>query len=155
MSVVLDEQAVPTLTVCLHVTHAAALPAILEQGLKPQIGPLSEQVERLPGIFLFPSWTDLVDANWLFDEAWPHASEPALLCVDVQDLDLGLEAGFEAVLRTPVEPGRITVLAPGEIEWDIAEQRFYALGGRRQGLSSQEIATWLQKTDPTWSLATR
>lgn len=144
MSYMRDERTAPTLTVCLHVTHADALPAILEQGLRPQIGPLSEQVESQPGIFLFPSWADLVDANWLFDEAWPHASEPALLCVDVHGLELDMEAGFEVVLQKPVEVSRITVLAPGEADWDVAKARFFAMGGRCEGLSSQEVATWLQ-----------
>lgn len=136
--------------VCLHVTSAAALAAILEQGLLPQLGPLSQQVETREAIFMFPSWHDLQDANWLFDEAWPYESEPALLCVDVSGLDLDLEAGFEAVALSPIEPGRITVLAPDESNWDAAEKRFIAMGGRRESLSSKEVADWLQRADPSF-----
>jgi hypothetical protein len=88
---------------------------------------------------MFPSWDAMMDANWLFDEAWPHESEPALLCVDVQGLDLDSEAGFEVVSRVNIPPERITVLAPTELEWDQAEIVFYAKGGRKEGLSSEEV----------------
>ena len=135
------------LTHCLHVTSAAALPDILRDGLEPRIGPLSVQAETRPGIFLFPSWADLMDANWLFGEAWPHESEPALLAVAVQGVELEPEAGFEVVVRTAIEPSRLTVLAPGELDWDGARQRFLSLGGRDEPLSSQDIAAWLRAED--------
>lgn len=134
----------PALSHCLHVTSAAAIPSILAKGLFPQVGPLSAQLQELPGIFMFPSWADLQNAGWLFDEAWPHASEPALLCVDVRGLALDLEAGFEVVTRNPIEPARITVLAPGELDWQTASSRFFKRGGRREGLSSAEVAAALR-----------
>lgn len=133
-----------SLVVCLHVTNAAALASIQEQGLIPQIGPLSEQLEAHPGIFLFPSWADLQNANWLFDEAWPHASEPALLCVDVRGLRLDMEAGYEVVVRDTIAAARVTVLVPDELDWTAAAERFYALGGRRESLSSKEVAAHLR-----------
>lgn len=137
---------VDALVVCLHVTHAEAIPSITSHGLVPKIGPLSAKIEARPGIFLFPSWADLMSANWLFDEAsWPHATEPALLAVDVRGVSLELEAGFEVVTRRPLEPWRVTVLSPGETGWNAAEQRFLAMGGRAQELSPQEIASWLRE----------
>lgn len=116
--------------VCLHVTNADAIESILKNGLTPQIGPLSRQIESKPGVFMFPSWDDMVDANWLFDEAWPHASEPALLCVNTEGLVLDSEAGYEVVTREWIDPKRIAVLAPGELDWDSAKQTFSDMGGR-------------------------
>lgn len=132
------------LRVCLHVAPSTAVPSILAHGLIPRIGPLSEQLETRPAVYLFPSWPDLVDANWLFQEAWPYPCEPALLAVDTTALALDLEAGFEVVALNPIEASRITVLAPGESGWDAAERRFYDMGGRSQSLSSDEVASWLR-----------
>lgn len=124
------ERAQTAFDVCLHVTSADAVDAILVEGLIPRIGPLSAQLESHPGIFMFPSWDDMMDANWLFDEAWPHESEPALLCVNTAGLLLDTEAGYEVVCRSVILPDRITVLAPGEFNWNAEKIRFQELGGR-------------------------
>lgn len=120
-------EAVPPLRVCLHVTSADFVSSILRDGLQLKVGPLSEQAGEQPGIFMFPSWDDMMDANWLFDEAWPHAAEPALLAVDVTGLPLDLATGYEAVCRQAIAAERIVVLAPGELDWD--PDAFIAMGG--------------------------
>lgn len=116
--------------ICLHVTSAAKIESILREGLIAQIGPLAQCIESVPGVYFFPNWESMQDANWLFDEdTWPHASEPALLCVDTQGLDLESDVGYEFVYRGNIEPHRITVLAPGESDWDKAKVAFENLGG--------------------------
>ena len=117
---------------CIHVTNADAIESILKDGLIPQIGPLSAQIETYPGVFMFPSWDDMMDANWLFDDAWPHESEPALLCVNVEGLSLDSEAGYEFVSREVIHSSRITVIAPGELNWDVAKKMFVEMGGFTQ-----------------------
>lgn len=121
------DEATPPLRVCLHVTSADFVPSILRDGLQQKVGPLSEQVDEQPGIFMFPTWDHMMDGNWLFNEAWPHAAEPALLAVDVTGLALDLEAGYEAVCRQAIAADRIVVLAPGELDWD--PDAFVAMGG--------------------------
>lgn len=124
------EYAQSSFKVCLHVTNAAAIEAIQKEGLLPKTGPLSVQIESHPGIFMFPSWDDMIDANWLFGEAWPHDSEPALLCVNTDGLNLDSEAGFEVVYRDRIDPSRITVIAPTELDWHLAKGLFQDCGGR-------------------------
>ena len=134
------ELAQSSFKVCLHVTSADAIDAILVEGLVPRIGPLSAQLESHPGIFMFPSWDDMMDANWLFDEAWPYDSEPALLCVNTEGLELDSEVGYEVVFREKIDPSRITVIAPGELDWDNAKRMFEASGGRVHSNSRGVIA---------------
>lgn len=119
---------------CIHITSADAIPSIMSKGLLPMIGPLSEQAGEQAGIFMFPSWNDMHDANWLFDEAWPHDSEPALIAVDTSGLEMESEAGFEVVVRTAIPAERITVLAPTEENWHLAKARFIEMGGYQNSL---------------------
>lgn len=129
----------PQLQWCLHVTSSSAVHSVCSQGLQPRVGPLSVQLETKPAIFMFPSWEDLLDANWLFDEAWPHDSEPALLAVDVRGVPLQVEAGFEVVTYQALGPERIRVLAPGETNWEQAKNAFFSWGGREKSLTSTEV----------------
>lgn len=117
-----------TAKVCIHVTSAEAIQAITQSGLKPMLGPLSSQIETQPAIFMFPSWESLEDANWLFDE-WPYESEPALLAVDTTGLVLESPQPYEVVVRKPIPPSRIKVLAPGEENWNEAKRKFIEMGG--------------------------
>jgi hypothetical protein len=119
-----------TIKACVHVTSADAIESILKNGLLPSIGPLSKKLEKSPGIFMFPSWDDMMDANWLFDESWPHASEPALLCVNTEGMYFSGAIGYEVVFREKIDPDRITVIAPGEDNWDAAKFMFKHLGGQ-------------------------
>lgn len=115
----------------LHVTAAAFVPRILEEGLRPSIGPLSQAIETVPAVYLFPSWEAMEDANWLF-ENWPHESPPALLAVRVDGLPLCVAdvSRFEAVCYGPVDPSRIDVLFESEDGW--TPDRFVQLGGKLQ-----------------------
>lgn len=117
-----------TTKVCIHVTSAEALQEITKSGLKPMLGPLSSQIETQPAIFMFPRWESLEDADWLFDE-WPHESEPALLAVDTTGMVLESPQPYEVLVRQPIPPSRIKVLAPGEENWDQAKRKFIAIGG--------------------------
>lgn len=115
--------------ICLHVTSADAVASIMSDGLVSQVGPLSAQLNEQAGVYMFPSWEDMENANWLFDE-WPYDSEPALLCVKTDGMELVSEAGFEVASRAGIPADRIVLLAPGEDEWDLAKKRFEELGGR-------------------------
>ena len=130
-----------SLKTCVHVTSAKAIASILKEGLVPQVGPLSQMRDEHPGVFMFPSWDDMMDANWLFDESWPYDSEPALLAVDTSGLALDMEAGFEVICPHNIPADRVTVIAPTEFEWDKAEALFYQLGGRKTSLTSEEVLT--------------
>ena len=58
------------MTTLYHVTEKKNLKSILENGLIPQIGERSKQLNESPAIFLFDSVEKLNDAlmNWLGDE---------------------------------------------------------------------------------------
>ena len=116
------------LVVALHVTAREFLPSILSEGLRPSIGALSQAIESVPAVYLFPSWQDMEDASWLFED-WPHASKPALLAVGVEGLPLRVEkdAAFEVVCAQTIGAERIAVLFDGEDGWK--PDRFVALGG--------------------------
>ena len=53
-----------------HVTEAANLPAILHEGLRPQVGRRSEKLTEKTAVFLFLGESEMEDGccNWLFDE---------------------------------------------------------------------------------------
>jgi hypothetical protein len=111
---------------CLHVTAAEHLPSILASGLLPRVGPLSQRLEEPPAIWMFPYWECIEDANWLWDN-WPYASEPALLAVDTRGLDLQTDVYYEVAAFEAIEPSRIRVLSPTEMNWK--KEDFFALGG--------------------------
>lgn len=121
---------------CIHVTSAAAVDSIMKTGLQPRIGPLSEQVEGSPAIYMFPDWESLEDANWLF-ESWPYDSEPALIGVNTTGLVLYSSQPYEVAFDKAIEPSRLKMLAPGEDNWVNARRLFLAQGGqtRAQQLS--------------------
>lgn len=89
-----------------HVTRAAHLPAILEEGLRPAIGPRSQLLgEREPAIYAFPDRLGVEDGltNWLgsqFDE------DDALVILAFQINEstplVELPGTFEVVLLSPV-----------------------------------------------------
>lgn len=130
-----DTNANEDLRFCLHVTSADAIASILKEGLTARIGPLSSQVETRPSVFMFPSWEDLENANWLFEE-WPHDSEPALLGVLTSGLDVRSEVGFEVLTHENIGLERIMVLASTESGWDACKENFLANGGK---MTSQNI----------------
>ncbi|KVP75483.1 hypothetical protein WJ96_07180 [Burkholderia ubonensis] len=120
----------PLLKACLHVTCAEFLPEILAKGLEPRVGKLSEQLDEKPGVFMFPSWEDMTDANRLFGEAWPYDGDAALLCVDVAGLELETDCAYEVVSRQLIPPSRLVVLSPNDFDWGKGKEVFVAKGGR-------------------------
>lgn len=115
---------------CIHVTCKAAVESILAKGLEPRLGPLSSQLEGVPGIFMFPSWADMTDAEWLFGDAWPYDTEPVLVAVNTVGLVLDVDAGYEVISRNPIDASRVSLLAPSEDDWDLAKEKFIGMGGR-------------------------
>lgn len=113
---------------CIHVTSASAVDSIMKTGLQPRIGPLSEQVEALPAIYMFPDWNAMEDANWLF-ENWPYDDEPALIGVNTEGLVLYSPQPYEVIVDTAIMPARLKILAPGESEWGKTKKLFVAMGG--------------------------
>lgn len=119
------------ISVALHVSALEHLPFILTQGLKPQVGPLSACLETVPAVYLFPSWEAMLDAQWLY-ESWPYDSEPILLAVDLNSIQIDCEnlaSGYEIVLYESVPAGAITVLQDHERDWSSKLQDFLQMGG--------------------------
>lgn len=116
----------PRLETCLHVTAQDHLPRILRLGLEPRVGPLSQHLKDPPAVWMFPYWSCLEDAQWLW-EAWPYACEPALLAVSTQGLGLRSDVDYEVASFTTLEPSRIQVLFETESGW--SPEAFLALGG--------------------------
>lgn len=101
------------MSILYHVTPTFNVPAILSEGLVPQIGERSAQVsETLPAIYCFAGLAELEDAvmNWMgdyFDEDEPLA----LLRVEVNpELALGQGADYEIVVLDPIPKTSIAVV---------------------------------------------
>lgn len=112
--------------VCLHVTAKEHLPSILQKGLEPRLGPMAAKIESRPGIWMFPRWSGVLDADWLFDN-WPYESEPVLLAVNTTGLHLDTEVDYEVSYYQAIAPWRITVLSDSEENW--RQESFTKLGG--------------------------
>lgn len=127
-------------SMALHVTALEHLSSILTEGLKPQIGPLSQCLETVAAVYLFPTWEAMLDAQWLY-ESWPYDSEPVLLAVDLRSFEIGPEnfaSGYEIVLYEGVPAGAITVLQHHERDWSSKLQDFLEMGGRKSDIESPE-----------------
>lgn len=125
---------------CIHVTPITSIDSILSNGLEPRIGPLSQQMENALRIYMFPSWEDLENAHWLFDEGWPYEEEPALLAINTQGIALNYDTGFEVSYQEVIETSRIHVLAPNELHWDSAKALFLSYGGNERSFDRRVIS---------------
>lgn len=95
-----------------HVTPTSNLMSIRRSGLLPGIGRRSMEVEEPePGIWLFPSWRAMEDAQWLY-ELIDDDETIAILLVDLDRLDVeeDLDVGYELCVREQIASSRITVL---------------------------------------------
>jgi len=94
----------------LHVTPRTNLPSIRLNGLVPQAGPRASQLNEQPGIWLFPDWQALDDAQWLWD-LFPEDEALAIIAVDLGACPhVPTEVGYEVVIRHQIAPAAIAVL---------------------------------------------
>lgn len=94
-----------------HVTPAVNLNSILQAGLQPRIGERSGDLgERLPRVYLFADQEscDTALSGWL-GECYTDIPEDGLLVllVNVTDLTLESDAGYELACVDVIEPSRI------------------------------------------------
>lgn len=100
-------------SVAYHVTPTRNLRSIMKNGLRPQIGDRSSQLDgEVEGIFLFPSLGDVEAAvsSWLGDE-FDEDEELSLLAVDITGLEDNIVQGadYETIVNTTISPDRIKV----------------------------------------------
>ena len=100
-------------SVAYHVTPTRNLRSIMKNGLRPQIGDRSGQLDgEVEGIFLFPSLGDVEAAvsSWLGDE-FDEDDELSLLAVDITGLEDNIVQGadYETIVNTTISPDRIKV----------------------------------------------
>ena len=100
-------------SVAYHVTPTRNLRSIMKNGLRPQIGDRSSQLDgEVEGIFLFPSLNDVEAAvsSWLGDE-FDEDEELSLLAVDITGLEDNIVQGadYETIVNTTISPDRIKV----------------------------------------------
>ena len=93
-----------------HVTKKESLESILKNGLIPQVGERSIQLDEEPGVFLFPSLDSLDNAmmNWLGEEFGDEV-ELVALKVEIDDTNLDYIA-FEAISREIIDAKSISYL---------------------------------------------
>lgn len=100
-------------SIAYHVTPTRNLRSIMKNGLRPQIGDRSSQLDgEVEGIFLFPSLGDVEAAvsSWLGDE-FDEDEELSLLAVDITGLENNIVQGadYETIVNTTISPDRIKV----------------------------------------------
>lgn len=100
-------------SIAYHVTPTRNLRSIMKNGLRPQIGDRSSQLDgEVEGIFLFPSLSDVEAAvsSWLGDE-FDEDEELSLLAVDITGLEDNIVQGadYETIVNTTISPDRIKV----------------------------------------------
>lgn len=93
-----------------HVTPTVNLDSILKSGLVPTVGERSQELNELPGIFLFPSLDDVVTAvmNWLGDYYDDDVSL-TLLQVSIDESILESVVEWELICREPILPEFIEI----------------------------------------------
>lgn len=105
-----------------HVTPAANLAQIQQDGLEPRIGPRAELLaESVPAVYGFPTREDCEDAllNWLGDQ-FSEGEPLVVLELDVAGLSLAKTVvSWERAVLEPVAPARIQAVH--------TEEAFYGL----------------------------
>lgn len=100
-------------SIAYHVTPTRNLRSIMKNGLRPQVGDRSAQLDgEVEGIFLFTSLDDVETAvsSWLGDE-FDEDEELSLLAVDITGLEDNIVQGadYETIVNTTISPDRIKV----------------------------------------------
>lgn len=98
-----------------HVTPAVNVPAIMSQGLQPQVGDRSNKIQgETPAVYCFSDTNSLEDAmmNWLGDE-FGEDEDLALLEINTSGLkgDVTPNAEYEIQILEPIPPQNIKVLS--------------------------------------------
>lgn len=101
--------------VCFHITPAANLQSIRQNGLMPALGRRARDGnEQAQGTFLFADQRHLLDgvATWV-EYAFGYGQALALLAVGVQEEEAEVDPNheFEVVVRGRIGPERVAVLA--------------------------------------------
>lgn len=126
-----------------HVTDVRNLDSILQDGLVPQIGPLSKQLgdtgETAPAIFLFTSDEACRDAmsSWLgeafdeLDEEKGKESRHVILRVELDD-DYSDDDGvfYEKAVYKRIPPDRISICRGITCDFDYDEKWFFDRYGK-------------------------
>lgn len=96
-----------------HATLAANVSSIMEQGLIPQIGERSVQLDgEREGVFLFTSEESCEDAlaNWLGDELDEVDDGVVILKVELPEhFPLDFDVEWEAISRQTIDPSCIAI----------------------------------------------
>lgn len=95
---------------CYHVTPTENLDNIRKHGLVPTVGERSQELDELPGVFLFPSLNDVISAvmNWLGD-AFEDDVSLTLLQVSVDEAMLESVVEWEFICRDSILPEFIEI----------------------------------------------
>lgn len=102
---------------CWHVTPADKLPAILAEGLVPQIGPRAALLgEPVPAVYLFPDLeaVETALANWLGECFEDEAEDCRFVLLEVAlpaDVRTIPGAGYEVVVLDVIPPSAIRLAA--------------------------------------------
>lgn len=98
--------------VLYHVTPRRSVPAILQEGLIPQVGERAALANEQPGVFLFPSLEDMETAlgSWLGDLFGDEEELVSLQVTLPDDFPLECPAEYERVARVRIPPDCIRVL---------------------------------------------
>lgn len=94
-----------------HITPTENIDKILRQGLIPNVGERSKQMDDEPGIFLFPSLLVAEDAmNWFLDE-FDEDIMLTVLEIDPDGLDIHPSSvEYELICKSKIPPENIKVL---------------------------------------------
>lgn len=99
-----------------HVTLSSALPAILEEGLLPRIGPRAEQLgEVVPAVYCFGNREAVEDGlmGWMADAFVHDGKDEDIVILEIDAEDVAIEKNpddFEFRILTCIAPSRIRAI---------------------------------------------
>lgn len=96
-----------------HLTPLENLDGISKSGLRPGIGPRSQEIgEVIEAIYFFPDLVTMEDALASWCESYFDPDKPLVcLLVDIFEVERGTGANFEIVCLSAIDPSRIKILS--------------------------------------------